>query len=82
MQARVHVAADEFKADMNSDILLQTAAIFFPDELLSETGYWLSVCHGSFHLHGLPQAARSGSELYKTKNYSCPQRDSNSRPLV
>ena len=34
------------KADMNSDILLQTAAIFFSNELLSETGYCLSVCHG------------------------------------
>ena len=81
-RARVHVdtetAADDtaatgfvilhLKADMNSDILLQTAAIFFSNELLSETGYWLSVCHGWFHLHGLPQAARSGSEVYKTKN--------------
>ena len=54
---------------------------FFSDELLSETGYWLGVCHGWFHLHGLPQAPRSGSEIYKTKNSSCPQRDSNSRPL-
>ena len=35
------------KANMNSDIQLQTAAIFFfSDELLSETGYWLCVCHG------------------------------------
>ena len=31
---------------MNSDKLLHTAAIFFSDELLSETGYWLDVCHG------------------------------------
>ena len=44
------------------------------------TGYWLDVCHGWFHLHGLPRAARSGSESYKMKN-SCPQRDSNSQPL-
>ena len=36
-----------FKADMNSDILLQTAAIFFLTNLyLSETGCWLGVCHG------------------------------------
>ena len=54
---------------------------YFYIELLSETGYWLDVCHGWFHLHGLPQAARSGSEIYKMKNYSCPQRDLNSRPL-
>ena len=69
-----------FKANMNSDIQLQTAAIFFSDELLSETGYWLGVCHGWFHLHRLPLAARSGSEICKMKNSSCPQRDSNSRP--
>ena len=37
---------NELKADMNSYILLQTAAIFFSNELLSETGYWLGVCHG------------------------------------
>ena len=66
---------------MNSYIPLQTAAIFFSDDILSETGYWLGVCHGWFHLHGLPLAARSGSEIYKIKNSSCPQRDSNSRPL-
>ena len=48
---------------MNSDIPLQTAAIFFYIELLSETGYWLDVCHGFFHLYGLLQAARSGSEI-------------------
>ena len=34
------------KADMNSAILLQTAAILFSYELLSETRYWLGVCHG------------------------------------
>ena len=69
---------------MNSDIPLQTAGIFFSDELLSETlftGYLLGVCHGWFNLHGLPLAARSESEIFKMKNSSCPQRDSNSRPL-
>ena len=65
---------------MNSHKRLQTAAIFFSDELLSETGYWLGVCHDWFHLHRLPLAARSGIEIYKMKNSSCPQRDSNSRP--
>ena len=60
------------KANMNSDIPLQTAAIFFSDELLSETGYWLGVCHGWFHLHGIPLAARSRSEIYKTKSTSRP----------
>ena len=34
------------KANMNSDKPLQTAAIFFSDELLFETGYWLGACHG------------------------------------
>ena len=33
------------KADMNNDILLQTAA-FFSNEPLCETGYWLGACHG------------------------------------
>ena len=61
------------KANMNSEILLQTATIFFSIEPLSKTGYWVGVCHGGFHLHGLPRAARSGSENYKMKN-SCPQR--------
>ena len=71
-----------FEAKMNSDISLQTTALFFFSiELLSETGYWLGVCHIWFHLHGLPQAARSGSENYKMKKFSCPQRDLNSRPL-
>ena len=28
-----------------------------------------------FHLHGLPLAARSGSEIYKMKNSSYPKRD-------
>ena len=69
------------KADVNSDKLLQTAAIFFTNKLLSETGYLLGVCRGGFHLHGLPLAARSGIQIYKMKNSSCPQRDSNSRPL-
>ena len=31
---------------MDSDIPLQTAAIFFSIEPESETGYWLGVCHG------------------------------------
>ena len=70
-----------FKANRNSDLPLQTAATFFSNELLSETGYGLGVCHCGFHLHGLPLAARSGSEIYKMKNSSCQQRDLNSRPL-
>ena len=35
----------DLKANKNSDIPLQTAAIFF-DGFLSKTGYWLGVCHG------------------------------------
>ena len=38
--------AYQIKADMNSDIPLQTTAIFFSNELLSETEYWLGVCYG------------------------------------
>ena len=55
--------------------------LYFYIELLSETGYWLDVCHGWFHLHGRPQAARRGSDIYKMKNSSCPQWDLISRPL-
>ena len=46
IDVRLLQCTDLFKADMNSDIPLQTAAIFFSDELLSETGYWLGVRHG------------------------------------
>ena len=65
------------KADMNSDRWQP----YFSNELLSETEYCLGVCHGWFNLRGLPQAARDRSEIYKMKNSSCPQWDSNSRPL-
>ena len=53
---------------------------YFSIEPLSIMGYWLGECRGWFHMHGLPRAARSGSENYKMKTF-CPQRDSNSRPL-
>ena len=53
----------------------------FSNEPLYKTVYWLGVCHGWFHLHDLPLAARSGSEIYKMKNSSWPQRDLNVRPL-
>ena len=33
------------KANMNSDIPLQTAVIFFSNKPLSETGYWQGVCY-------------------------------------
>ena len=49
---------------------------------LSETGYWLSVFHGCFHLHGFYWAPRTGSEIYKMKTCSCPHRDLKWRPLV
>ena len=43
---KIKLSKGVFKANMNSDKPLQTAAIFFSDELLSETGYWLGACHG------------------------------------
>ena len=32
---------------------------YFSIETWSKTGYWLGVCHGCYHLHGLTQAARN-----------------------
>ena len=57
----------KFKANMNSDILLHTAAIFFSIEPLSKTGYWLGVYHGCFHLQGLPKAVRNTNRARITK---------------
>ena len=51
----------DIKANMNSYIQLQTAAIFFSIEPLSKTGYWLGVCHGSFHLQGLTGGVKNAS---------------------
>ena len=54
-----------FKAKMNSDILLQTATTFFFYPTFISKVYWIGVCHGLFHLHGLPRAVRSGCEIKK-----------------
>ena len=51
---------ETFKADLNSDIPLEMA-VLISSEPLSKTGYWLSVCHGWFHLHGLTRDARSAN---------------------
>ena len=69
------------KANMNSYIQLQTAAIFFSIEPLSKTGYWLGVCHGWFHLQGANWRCkeRELSENNKIKK-SCPQWDLNPGP--
>ena len=66
------------KANMNSDIQLETACIFFSIKPLSKTR--LGECHGCFHLYGLPRAARSVKRYYKMKN-SCLQLDTNSQYL-
>ena len=50
-------AAHFLKADMESYIPLETAAISF-SEPISKTGYELGVCHGWYHLHGQTRAAR------------------------
>ena len=55
------------KADMNSDILLKTAAIFFSVEYISQTGYWLGLCHCWFHLQGLAWAVKISSRARITK---------------
>ena len=55
------------KANMNSYIQLQTAAIFFSIEPLSKTGYWLGECHGWFHLQGLTGGVKNASRVRITK---------------
>ena len=56
--------AEQFQlnADMNSDILLRTAAIFS-----SIIGHWLSVCHCWFHLQVLTRAVRNASRARISK---------------
>ena len=55
------------KANMNSYILLQMAAIFFSIEPLSQTGYCLGVCYGWFHLQGLTGGVKNASRVRITK---------------
>ena len=47
-QSHIVYALDETNliANMNSDILLQTVAIFFLSNSDLKTGYWFGVCHG------------------------------------
>ena len=54
---------------MKSYIPLETAAIFFSCEPISKTGYWLNVCYGWFHLHGLTQAARSENRELQNEKF-------------
>ena len=64
------------KADMKNYIPLETAAIFFSCEPISKTGYWIDVCYGWFHLHGLTRAARSENrELQNEKFLPIPGLD-------
>ena len=69
------------KAHMNRNILYNSVAIFLSSEPFSETGYWLGVCHGWFHLQGLTRAVRNtfGARITEWKN-SCPLWDSNPWP--
>ena len=62
-----HVYWIYIKDDINSDILLQTAAIYFSIEPVSKTGYWLGVWHGLFHLQGLTGDMRIASRARITK---------------
>ena len=36
---------------------------------LSKTGYWLGVCHGWFHLHGLTRPARSANRKLQNEKF-------------
>ena len=70
-----------FKADMKSYIPLETAAIFFLENLFPKQGISSEyvtvdiICMGLLGLQG------AKTENYKMKN-SCQYRDSNSRPLI
>ena len=49
---------------------------YFSCEPFSKTGYWLDVCYGWLHLHGLTRAARSKSrELQNEKFLPIPGLD-------
>ena len=66
----------QVKAKLIHYIPLKRSAIFF----LAKTGYWLGVCHGWFHLHGITRATRSDNRELPNEN-SWPRWDSNSQPL-
>ena len=53
------------KANMNKCKLYETASRFFRTYILK--GYWLGVCHGWFHLHGLTRASRNAKKARITK---------------
>ena len=55
------------KANMNSDKPLQTAAIFFSDELLSETGYWLGYVMVDFIYMGFLKLQGAEARFTKRK---------------
>ena len=40
---------------------------YFFIEPISKTGHWLGVCHGWFHLQGLPRAERNANRTRSTK---------------
>ena len=42
---------------------------YFSCEPISKTGYWLGVCHGWFHLHGLTRATRSESRELQNEKF-------------
>ena len=68
MRSTLFGACSDFKADMKSFIPLETAAIFFSSEPFSQTGYWLGVCHGLFHLHGFNWPMRSANRELQNEN--------------
>ena len=60
------------KTYMNSDIPLETAAIFFSSEPWSKTRYLLGESHGWFHLYGHTRPVRSANLGYKMKKKFLP----------
>ena len=54
------------KADMKRYIQCETTTIFF-FEPNSKTGFWLGVCQGWFHLHGLARDSRNTKQARTTQ---------------
>ena len=42
---------------------------FFVSQSLSKTGFWLGVCHGWFHLHGLTRPVRSANRDLQNEKF-------------
>ena len=65
VQPFIPIDKRSFKANMKSYKQLE----IFSCEPISKTGYWLGVCYGWFHLHGLAWAARSENRELQNEKF-------------